>query len=130
MKDHDVNCVLLTGTLSEKQKKEVRREIADGSADIIIGTHALITDLVEYKDLALAVTDEQHRFGVRQREELSLRSDGKTPHVLVISATPIPRTLAIILYGDLDISVMNERPAKRLEIKNALVDQGLQAEGL
>ena len=124
MKEHDVNCVLLTGALSEKQKKEVRREIADGSADIIIGTHALITDLVEYKDLALAVTDEQHRFGVRQREELSLRYDGKTPHVLVISATPIPRTLAIILYGDLDISVMNERPAKRLEIKNALVDKG------
>ena len=122
MESYDVKCVLLTGALTEKQKKEAREEIADGTADIIIGTHALITDLVEYKDLALAVCDEQHRFGVRQRENLSDRLDGKNPHVLVISATPIPRTLAIILYGDLDISVMNERPAKRLEIKNAVVD--------
>ena len=119
--DYDVNCVLLTGALSAKQKKEARQKIAEGFADIIIGTHALITDLVEYMDLALAVTDEQHRFGVRQRENLSGKSGEKTPHVLVISATPIPRTLAIILYGDLDISVMNERPAKRLEIKNAVV---------
>ena len=121
LRDYDVNCVLLTGAMSAKQKKEARASIADGSADIIIGTHALITDLVEYKDLALAVTDEQHRFGVRQREDLSGKSEVKTPHVLVISATPIPRTLAIILYGDLDISVMDERPAKGLEIKNAVV---------
>lgn len=121
MADHNVHCVMLTGAMTEKQKKEAREEISDGRADIIIGTHALITELVEYKDLALAVTDEQHRFGVRQREILSDKAGGKTPHVLVISATPIPRTLAIILYGDLDISVMNEKPAKRLEIKNAVV---------
>ncbi|MBQ9359628.1 MAG: ATP-dependent DNA helicase RecG [Lachnospiraceae bacterium] len=121
LKNFDVNCVLLTGAMTEKQKKEARREIADGTADIIIGTHALITELVEYKDLALAVTDEQHRFGVRQRENLSSKAGKGEPHVLVISATPIPRTLAIILYGDLDISVMDEKPAKRLEIKNAVV---------
>ena len=123
LKGYDVNCVLLTGALSAKQKKEARNAIADGTADIIIGTHALITELVEYKDLALAVTDEQHRFGVRQRGSLSDKSENGAPHVLVVSATPIPRTLAIILYGDLDISVMNERPAKRLEIKNAVVDR-------
>lgn len=121
LRDYDVNCVMLTGAMTEKQKREARSSIADGSADIIIGTHALITDLVEYKDLALAVTDEQHRFGVRQRESLGGKSDTKTPHILVISATPIPRTLAIILYGDLDISVMDVKPAKRLEVKNALV---------
>ncbi|MCR5774374.1 MAG: ATP-dependent DNA helicase RecG [Lachnospiraceae bacterium] len=121
MEEYGVRCVLLTGAMTAKQKKETRREIAEGSADIIIGTHALITGLVDYKDLALAVTDEQHRFGVRQREDLSDKAGSKSPHVLVISATPIPRTLAIILYGDLDISVMNERPAKRLEIKNAVV---------
>ena len=121
LKDYDVNCIMLTGAMTEKQKREARSAIADGSADIIIGTHALITDLVEYKDLALAVTDEQHRFGVRQRESLGGKSGAGTPHVLVISATPIPRTLAIILYGDLDISVMDVKPAKRLAVKNALV---------
>ncbi|MBQ9443317.1 MAG: ATP-dependent DNA helicase RecG [Lachnospiraceae bacterium] len=121
MEDYDVKCVLLTGALTNKQKKEARRMIADGEADIIIGTHALITDLVEYKDLALCVTDEQHRFGVKQRETLQAKAGGKMPHVLVVSATPIPRTLAIILYGDLDISVMDELPAKRLAIKNALI---------
>ncbi|MCR5747522.1 MAG: ATP-dependent DNA helicase RecG [Lachnospiraceae bacterium] len=121
MKDYDVKCVLLTGALTEKQKKEAREEIRTGEADIVIGTHALITDLVEYKDLALVVTDEQHRFGVKQRKTLSDKADGKTPHVLVMSATPIPRTLAIILYGDLDISVMKDRPTERLRIKNAVV---------
>lgn len=121
LKDYDVNCVMLTGAMTAKQKKEARESIADGRADIIIGTHALITELVEYSDLALAVTDEQHRFGVRQREILSSKSGSKTPHMLVVSATPIPRTLAIILYGDLDISVMEDKPAKRLAIKNAVV---------
>lgn len=124
MRDFDVNCVLLTGALTEKQKREARQDIADGTADIVIGTHALITELVEYKNLALAVTDEQHRFGVKQRERLKDKAEGREPHVLVISATPIPRTLAIILYGDLDISVMAEKPAKRLAIKNAVVDTG------
>ena len=86
----------------------------------MIGTHAVIQDKVEYNKLALVITDEQHRFGVRQRESLSLK--GEKPHVLVMSATPIPRTLAIILYGDLDISVIDELPANRLPIKNCVVD--------
>ena len=89
-------------------------------ADIIIGTHALIQEKVIYDKLALVITDEQHRFGVGQRELLSEK--GHTPHVLVMSATPIPRTLAIILYGDLDISVIDELPAGRQVIKNCVVD--------
>ena len=121
MEPYGVKCVLLTGALSEKQKREAREEIRSGAADIVIGTHALITDLVEYRDLALVITDEQHRFGVKQRKTLSDKADGKTPHVLVMSATPIPRTLAIILYGDLDISVMTDRPVDRLRVRNALV---------
>ena len=116
--------VLLTGSLSAKEKREARREIAEGEAQLIVGTHALIQEGVEFKDLALTVTDEQHRFGVKQREKLS-GSDGETAaHVLVMSATPIPRTLAIILYGDLDITVMDERPALRKPIKNCVVDTG------
>ena len=87
---------------------------------MIIGTHALIQEKVQYRNLALVITDEQHRFGVKQREALTTR--GAHPHVLVMSATPIPRTLAIILYGDLDISVIDELPARRLPIKNCVVD--------
>ena len=83
------------------------------------GTQALIQDNVDFYDLKLVVTDEQHRFGVKQRETLAMK--GLSPHVLVMSATPIPRTLALILYGDLDISVMNELPADRLPIKNCVV---------
>ncbi len=121
--------VLLTGSLSAKERREARAEIESGEAQLIVGTHALIQEGVDFKDLALAVTDEQHRFGVKQRETLSGGSPEdsgqgiaeKIPHVLVMSATPIPRTLAIILYGDLDISVMDEMPAKRLPIKNCVV---------
>ena len=87
-----------------------------------MGTHALIQEKVDYDKLALVITDEQHRFGVKQRENLSMK--GYSPHVLVMSATPIPRTLAMILYGDLDISVLNEMPANRLPIKNCVVDTG------
>ena len=94
--------------------------IASGEAQIIVGTHALIQEKVKYHSLALVVTDEQHRFGVKQREKLAEK--GNTPHILVMSATPIPRTLAIILYGDLDISVIDELPANRLPIKNCVVD--------
>ena len=119
----DINCVLLTGGMTEKEKRNARKSIADGEAQIVIGTHALITDLVEFKSLALAITDEQHRFGVGQRKALSDKCGGKMPHVLVMSATPIPRTLAIILYGDLDISVMDELPKSRLPIKNCVVDR-------
>lgn len=111
--------VLLTGSTSARQKREIYQKIADGEVNVIIGTHALIQEKVEYKNLGLVITDEQHRFGVRQREALTTR--GNQPHVLVMSATPIPRTLAIILYGDLDISIIDELPAKRLPIKNCVV---------
>lgn len=112
--------VLLTGSDTAKEKRIAYERIASGEAAIIIGTHALIQEKVEYANLALAITDEQHRFGVKQREALTTR--GNPPNVLVMSATPIPRTLAIILYGDLDISVIDELPAKRLPIKNCVVN--------
>ena len=113
-----IKTVLLTGSMPEKEKREARKEIEEGSAQLVIGTHALIEDKVLFNNLCLAITDEQHRFGVKQRENLS---KGKSPHVLVMSATPIPRTLAIILYGDLDISVMDDMPGMRLPIKNCVV---------
>ena len=115
-----VNVELLTGSMTAKEKRMAYERIASGQAQIIIGTHALIQEKVNYQSLALVVTDEQHRFGVKQREKLAAK--GETPHILVMSATPIPRTLAIILYGDLDISVINELPANRLPIKNCVVD--------
>ena len=116
----DKTAVLLTGSMTAKEKREAYEKIVNHQADIIIGTHAIIQDKVIYDNLALVITDEQHRFGVRQREALGEK--GKAPHVLVMSATPIPRTLAIILYGDLDISVIDELPANRLPIKNCVVD--------
>ena len=112
--------VLLTGSDTAKEKRIAYERIASGEASIIIGTHALIQEKVEYAKLALVITDEQHRFGVKQREALTMR--GNPPNVLVMSATPIPRTLAIILYGDLDISVIDELPARRLPIKNCVVN--------
>ena len=113
---------LLTGSMTAKEKREAYKRISAGDAKIIIGTHAVIQEKVEFNNLALVVTDEQHRFGVNQREELLKKGD--KPHVLVMSATPIPRTLAIILYGDLDISVIDEKPDNRLPIKNCVVDTG------
>ncbi len=115
----DMQVTLLTGSNTQKEKREICAQIQSGEANLIIGTHALIQEGVRYHSLGLVVTDEQHRFGVKQRETLSLR--GGDPHVLVMSATPIPRTLAMILYGDLDISVIDELPAKRLPIKNCVV---------
>lgn len=115
----DVRAELLTGSHTAKEKRERYARIQSGEANLIIGTHALIQEKVCYHSLGLVITDEQHRFGVKQREALSLR--GGSPHVLVMSATPIPRTLAMILYGDLDISVIDELPAKRLPIKNCVV---------
>lgn len=117
-----IKVVLLTGSMSVKEKRRVYDRIECGLAKIIIGTHALIQDRVNYDNLALVVTDEQHRFGVKQRETFALK--GGVPHVLVMSATPIPRTLAIILYGELDISVIDELPSNRLPIKNCVVDTG------
>ena len=117
-----IKVVLLTGSMTAKEKRRVYDRIECGLAKIIVGTHALIQDKVFYDNLALVVTDEQHRFGVKQRETFAKK--GVAPHVLVMSATPIPRTLAIILYGDLDISVIDELPANRLPIKNCVVDTG------
>jgi len=115
-----VSPILLTGSLKAKERREAYEKIADGSANVIIGTHALIQEALEYKNLALVITDEQHRFGVRQREHFAAKNE-KKPHVLVMSATPIPRTLAMILYGDLHISLIKELPANRLPIKNCVV---------
>lgn len=115
-----IHPVLLTGSTSAKDRKIIYAQIESGEADIIIGTHALIQEKVLYHNLALVITDEQHRFGVRQRETLA--GKGNSVHVLVMSATPIPRTLAIILYGDLHLSVLDELPANRLPVKNCVVN--------
>jgi ATP-dependent DNA helicase RecG len=112
--------VLLRGSCTPGEKREIREKIASGEACMIVGTHALIQEQVAYRSLGLVITDEQHRFGVRQRTLLTEKGD--PPNVLVMSATPIPRTLAIILYGDLDISLLKEMPGDRLPIKNCVVD--------
>ncbi len=112
--------ILLVGSMTAAQKREACGQIENGTVNVILGTHALIQDNVKYHKLSLVVTDEQHRFGVRQREKLAEK--GKEPHVLVMSATPIPRTLAIILYGDMHVSIINQLPAKRLPIKNCVVN--------
>lgn len=111
----DVKVGLLTGSLKESEKKKVRQKLADGEINLIIGTHALITDKTEFKNLGLAVTDEQHRFGVAQRSKLL--GKGENPHLLVMSATPIPRTLGLIIFGDLDISVIDELPPSRKPVR-------------
>ena len=113
--------VLLTGSVTGAGRREVYQKIESGEANVIIGTHALIQEKVRYRDLSLVITDEQHRFGVRQRE--SLAGKGKDVPVLVMSATPIPRTLAIILYGDLCVSILDEMPKDRLPIRNLAMPQ-------
>lgn len=112
--------VLLTGSLTAKEKRRAKESIVLGTGNVIVGTQALLQNDVDFYDLRLVITDEQHRFGVKQRETLAQK--GIQPHILVMSATPIPRTLALILYGDLDISVMDELPANRLPIKNCVVN--------
>lgn len=127
---------LLTGSLGAKAKREVREALAFGQLDVIVGTHALISEGVEYARLALVITDEQHRFGVNQRARLGQKAaakpdaapsetslDAVTPHVFVMSATPIPRTLALILYGDLDVSTIDELPPGRQKIRTNFIDE-------
>ena len=115
-----IRCALLTGSLKKKEKDAVKDALKRGEIDVVVGTHALLTNDVEFKRLGLVVTDEQHRFGVNQRGMLS--SKGENPHTLVMSATPIPGTLAMILYGDLDISIVDEYPSGRQKIDTYLVD--------
>ena len=116
-----IQVTLMTGSLSAAQKKTRKAQLADGSAQLIVGTHALLTQDVAFQDLALVVCDEQHRFGVAQRAALSAK--GHTPHLLVMSATPIPRTLALIAYGDLDVSVIAELPPGRLPVDTFLIGE-------
>lgn len=117
-----VRCALLTGSMSAKTKRTISDQLSTGKIDFVIGTHALISGSVEYQDLGLVVTDEQHRFGVGQRAALA--SKGDSPHMLVMSATPIPRTLALILYGDLDVSILDELPPGRQQIGTSAVSGG------
>ncbi|MBR6503304.1 MAG: ATP-dependent DNA helicase RecG [Clostridia bacterium] len=119
LKDSGLKCVLVTGSLKKSQRQAAKDMLSSGEAQIAVGTHALISEDIEFKNLALVITDEQHRFGVSQRASLS--SKGIHPHTLVMSATPIPRTLGLIIYGDLDISVIDEYPRGRQQIDNYCV---------
>ena len=127
-KGFDINISLLTGSLSQKEKNTVRKSIENGDTDIVIGTHAIITDSTVFRKLGCAITDEQHRFGVEQRARLSQK--GESPHVLVLSATPIPRTLGLIIYGDLDISVMDEMPPGRKPVRTVLINSSKRNDAL
>ena len=120
-----IRCQLLTGSLTPKQKRERRETIAAGDTDFVIGTHALVSDTTAFHDLGLVITDEQHRFGVGQRSRLGAK--GNDPHMLVMSATPIPRTLALILYGDLDVSILDELPPGRKPVDTFLVNESYRA---
>lgn len=120
----NIKCELLVSGIAKKQKEKILEELKTGKIDVIIGTHALLEENVEFKNLGLCVTDEQHRFGVRQRE--TINSKGINPDVLVMSATPIPRTLALILYGDLDISIIDELPPGRQKIDTFAVSKDME----
>ncbi len=116
--------VLLTGSMKAAERRAALAAIATGDADLVVGTHAIISDNVDFRSLALVVTDEQHRFGVRQRAALSEKGD--KPHVLVMSATPIPRTLALIIYGDLDVSILGEIPSGRQKVDTFVVGEEMR----
>ena len=125
LKPTNVRCALLTGSTGAKDRREIHNGLEDGSIGIIIGTHALIEDNVRFHRLGLAIIDEQHRFGVDQRSKLWAKNgDGAPPHVLVMTATPIPRTLAMTLYGDLDVSVIDEMPPGRKPVQTLQIGQG------
>lgn len=121
--DYNIKCELLVGSISKKRKEEILKDLKEGKIDILIGTHAVIQDGVEFNNLGLAITDEQHRFGVKQRASLSQK--GKSPDTIVMTATPIPRTLALILYGDLDISIIDELPPGRKKIETYAVGSNM-----
>jgi len=121
---YGIRCELLIGSLSKNKKEDIQYDLRAGNIDIVIGTHALIQENVEFNRLGLVITDEQHRFGVKQRTSLSHK--GKNPDIIVMTATPIPRTLALTLYGDLDISIINELPAGRKEIETYVVDNNMK----
>ena len=119
-----VRCALLTGSSTARERREIHAGLEDGSIAVLIGTHALIEDDVRFRALGLAIIDEQHRFGVDQRSKLWAKGPGIPPHVLVMTATPIPRTLAMTLYGDLDVSVIDELPPGRKPVQTLLIGQG------
>ncbi len=121
----NIKCALLTGSTAKKRKNEIKEALKNGEIALAVGTHALLTEDVEFKALGLVVTDEQHRFGVAQRGRLSAK--GRNPHTLVMSATPIPRTLGLIIYGDLDISIIDEYPRGRQKIATYCVDSSYNA---
>ena len=120
----EIKCELLISGITKKKKEDILQRLKDGEIDILIGTHAVLEDNVEFKNLGLVVTDEQHRFGVRQRNKITKK--GQNPDTLVMSATPIPRTLALILYGDLDISIIDELPPNRKKIQTFAVSKHMQ----
>ena len=123
-----IKTALLTGSLKPSEKDGIRQQLESGEIDLVIGTHALITDKTFFSDLGLVVTDEQHRFGVAQRAKLL--SKGNSPHLLVMSATPIPRTLGLIIFGDLDISIIDELPPGRQEIETLIIDSSKRVRAL
>lgn len=123
-KDTDVTCTLLTGSVKKREKDKIKQSLQSGEITVAVGTHALISDDVQFNNLALVITDEQHRFGVSQRARLAAK--GKRTHTLVMSATPIPRTLGLIIYGDLDLSIIDEYPKGRQKIENYCVESALR----
>lgn len=124
LRPFDMRVELMTGSMTAKQKREIKERLACGQIDLIVGTHALLSDSVEFSNLGLAVADEQHRFGVQQRAALAKK--GAPPHVLVMSATPIPRTLALIMYGELDVSIIDELPPGRQKIDTFAVKENMR----